>query len=208
MKTIDTRGRLCPEPLIMTKRAIAAAAPGDRFEVLTDNPTAFSNLKSYLTELGIAFDVEVDTIRFTLAAVSAGAAPTVPDPVCPTPPGPVSVPGAAGKGNYCVAVSSDRMGSGDDDLGRILLRAFVNALGEVERLPSHMLFYNGGIRLTLEGSDTVAALRELEARGVGILVCGTCLDFYGVKERLAVGTVSNMFKITEVLSGAGHVVYP
>ena len=206
MKTIDTRGKLCPQPLIMTKRAIAAAAPGDEFEVLTDNPTAFSNLKSYLTELGIAFRAEEDRLRFTLSSVPAGAAPSSPDPVCGVPARPLAaVPAAKG---YCVAVRSDRMGEGNDDLGRILLRAFINALGDADRLPDHMLFYNGGVHLALEGSDTVPALQERERRGVKILVCGTCLDFYGVKERLAVGTVSNMFKITEVLSQTGHVVYP
>ena len=158
MKTIDTRGRLCPEPLIMTKRAISGAGPGDEFEVLTDNPTALSNLKSYLTELGIVFRTEGDTVRFVLAGVPSGAAAGTPDPVCGTPSRSVPV---SGHGDYCVAVS-----------------------------------------------DTVAALKELERRGVKILVCGTCLDFYDAKERLAVGTVSNMFKITEVLAGAGHVVYP
>ncbi|SUE34867.1 sulfurtransferase-like selenium metabolism protein YedF [Rikenella microfusus] len=205
MKTIDTRGRLCPEPLIMTKRAISGAGPGDEFEVLTDNPTALSNLKSYLTELGIVFRTEGDTVRFVLAGVPSGAAAGTPDPVCGTPSRSVPV---SGHGDYCVAVSSDRMGSGNDELGRILLRAFINALGDAGRLPAYLLFYNGGIHLALEGSDTVAALKELERRGVKILVCGTCLDFYDAKERLAVGTVSNMFKITEVLAGAGHVVYP
>ena len=208
MKTIDTRGRLCPEPLIMTRRAIAQGPPGDEFEVLTDNDTACSNLRSYLTELGIAFRAESrpegDAIRFTLSAVPAGAGASAPEPVCDVQP-----PKAAGAtGDYCVVVASDRMGRGDDDLGRILLRAFINSLGEAERLPGHILFYNSGINAALEGSDTVEALRGLQSRGVEILVCGTCLDFYGAKERLAVGTVSNMFKITEVVTQAGHAVYP
>lgn len=206
MKTIDTRGKLCPEPLILTRRAIAQGVPGDEFEVLTDNETAFSNLRSYLAELGIGFRTESDTIRFTLSEVPAGVGPAAPEPVC------AAVELAAGprveRGDYCVAVTADCMGRGDDDLGKVLLRAFINSLGEAERLPGHMVFYNSGIHVALEGSDTVPALRELETRGVEILVCGTCLDFYGMKERLAVGRVSNMFRITEVLSQAGHVVYP
>lgn len=212
MKTIDTRGRLCPEPLIMTKRAIAQAVPGDEFEVLTDNSTACSNLGSYLTELGIAFRLGTagpgeEVIRFTLDADSSFArSDSIPEPVCEVQSQPAVT--KAAKGYYCVAVGSDRMGRGDDGLGKILLRAFINSLGEAERLPSHILFYNSGINAALEGSDTIPALRELETRGVKILVCGTCLDFYEAKERLAIGTVSNMFKITEVLSKAGHVVYP
>ncbi|WP_298061682.1 sulfurtransferase-like selenium metabolism protein YedF [uncultured Rikenella sp.] len=207
MKPIDTRGQLCPQPLIMTRRAIAQAVPGDEFEVLTDNETAFSNLRSYLAELGIEYRTEGDTIRFTLSEVPAGAGPSAPEPVCGTAREPVAGSHAE-RGDYCVAVTADRMGRGNDDLGKILLRAFINSLGEAERLPSHMVFYNSGIHAALEGSDTIPALQELEKRGVEILVCGTCLDFYGMKERLAVGRVSNMFRITEVLSQAGHVVYP
>lgn len=203
-KTIDTRGRLCPEPLILTRRAIAQGVAGDEFEVLTDNATACSNLRTYLTELGIAFEGDGEVIRFTLgaAASGSGAIPAASTVVCDMPEA------AAAKGDYCVAVAADRMGRGDDALGAILLRAFINALGEAERLPGHILCYNSGIHVALEGSDTAAALRELEKRGVEVLVCGTCLDFYGVKERLAVGKVSNMFRITEVLSQTGHVIYP
>lgn len=202
-KTIDTRGRLCPEPLILTRRAIAQGTAGDEFEVLTDNATACSNLRTYLTELGVAFEGDGEVIRFTLGATvpGAGAVPAASATVC-------DAPAATAKGDYCVAVAADRMGRGDDALGAILLRAFINALGEAERLPGHILCYNSGINVALEGSDTVAALRELEKRGVEVLVCGTCLDFYGVKERLAAGRVSNMFRITEVLSQTGHVVYP
>lgn len=203
-KTIDTRGRLCPEPLILTRRAIAQGTAGDEFEVLTDNATACSNLRTYLTELGVAFEGDGEVIRFTLGAAvpGSGAIPAASPVVCDAPAA------AAKKEDYCVAVAADRMGRGDDDLGRILLRAFINALGEAERLPGHILCYNSGINVALDGSDTVAALRELEARGVEVLVCGTCLDFYGATERLAAGRVSNMFRITEVLSRAGHVVYP
>lgn len=202
-KTIDTRGRLCPEPLILTRRAIAEGAAGDEFEVLTDNATACSNLRTYLTELGIAFEGDGEVIRFRLgASIPAGVSRPVSNETCAVPEV------VAEKGDYCVAVAADRMGRGDDALGAILLRAFINALGEAERLPGHILCYNSGINVALDGSDTAEALRELEKRGVEVLVCGTCLDFYGATERLAAGKVSNMFRITEVLSKAGHVVYP
>lgn len=100
------------------------------------------------------------------------------------------------------------MGNGDDELGRILLRAFINSLREATRMPSSVVLYNAGVKLALEQTDTALTLRELEDRGVSILICGTCVDFYGVKERLSVGMISNMYKITLVLSEAGHIIYP
>ena len=100
------------------------------------------------------------------------------------------------------------MGVGDDDLGSILAKALINTIKEVEPLPESILFYNGGVFLALKDSPVVQPLQELSDRGVKILVCGTCLDFYGKKAEVGVGIVSNMYDILQALTDAGHVVMP
>lgn len=107
-----------------------------------------------------------------------------------------------------VAVSSDKMGSGNDELGAVLMKSFFFAETQLDTLPDKILFYNGGAKLTVEGSDCLEDIKLLEKEGVEILTCGTCLDFYGLKGKLAVGTVTNMYTIAEILQNAVSVVSP
>lgn len=107
-----------------------------------------------------------------------------------------------------VAVSSDKMGSGNDELGAVLMKSFFFAETQLDALPDKILFYNGGAKLTAEDSDCLEDIRLLEKEGVEILTCGTCLDFYGLKEKLAVGAVTNMYTIAEILQNAVSVVSP
>ena len=107
-----------------------------------------------------------------------------------------------------VAISAAVMGDGSEELGKTLLKAFVFALTQQDKLPKTILFYNGGAALTCEGSAMLEDLKALEAQGVEILTCGTCLNFYGLTEKLAVGSVTNMYTIAEKLTQAGNVVKP
>ena len=107
-----------------------------------------------------------------------------------------------------VAISAAVMGEGSEELGKTLLKAFVFALTQQDKLPKTILFYNGGAALTCEGSAMLEDLKALEAQGVEILTCGTCLNFYGLTEKLAVGSVTNMYTIAEKLTQAGNVVKP
>ena len=100
------------------------------------------------------------------------------------------------------------MGSGNDELGATLMKGFIYAVSQLEELPKTMLFYNGGVKLTTEGSASLEDLKSLQAQGVEILSCGTCLNFYGLSEKLAVGEVTNMYAIVEKLNGASHIVKP
>jgi selenium metabolism protein YedF len=100
------------------------------------------------------------------------------------------------------------MGMGDQELGILLAKAFVNTIKDVEPLPETIVFYNTGIFLALKNSPVVEPLRHLESLGVRILVCGTCLDFYEKKEAVGAGTISNMYDILQALSSAGHVITP
>ena len=100
------------------------------------------------------------------------------------------------------------MGEGEAELGQILLRAFINSLKEADKLPSAILLYNNGVKVALKGTDTALSLQALEEKGIVIIACGTCLDYYEVKDKLAVGMISNMYTLTRYMSEAGHIVYP
>ncbi len=107
-----------------------------------------------------------------------------------------------------VILSSDQMGQGDEVLGRLLMKGFVYALAKQDRLPETVLLYNGGASLSCEGSDSLEDLREMEAQGVEVLTCGTCLNHYGLAKKLAVGSVTNMYEIAERMTGAKKLVRP
>ncbi len=110
--------------------------------------------------------------------------------------------------DYVIAISSDQMGGGDEGLGRILIKAFLNSLHGQALQPTHVLFYNSGVILCREDSDVLPALKDLERNGIEIVLCGTCVDYYDLKNRLGAGTVSNMGYVTGVMARAGHVVKP
>ena len=105
-------------------------------------------------------------------------------------------------------MDSETMGRGSDELGKLLMKSFLFAVSQLPRLPRTVLFYNGGAKLTVEGSESLEDLRNMEAQGVEILTCGTCLNFYGLAEKLAVGGVTNMYAIVEALANAGTVIKP
>ncbi len=112
------------------------------------------------------------------------------------------------KQHFVVVFKSDKMGAGDDQLGSLLIKAYINTLVENNNKPAALVFYNAGVLLAAEESDTAIALRALEEQGVKLLLCGTCVEFYDIGQRLAAGTISNMYAISDTLSNTGYVVYP
>ena len=100
------------------------------------------------------------------------------------------------------------MGSGEEKLGKALMKAFIFALTKQDMLPETVLCYNSGAYLTCEGSDSLEDFKALEAEGVNIMTCGTCLDFYGIKDKLAVGSVTNMYDIVETMENAISIIRP
>ncbi|MEG1587266.1 MAG: sulfurtransferase-like selenium metabolism protein YedF [Bacteroidales bacterium] len=199
MQIIDTRGKLCPQPLMMTKRAIEAAHVGDELTVLTNNEIACSNLADYLTELGITFTSSSDgsESKFHFVIPETSDKPIACD----------CMPEALKEG-YIVVIKSDKMGEGDEALGSLLLRAFMNSLIEAPQLPRAIIMYNSGVKIAIRHTDTALSLEKLEEKGVTVIACGTCVDFYEIKDQLAVGIISNMYKITEMLTGTSHLIYP
>ena len=112
------------------------------------------------------------------------------------------------RNNTVVVISSPRMGEGNDELGTVLMKGFLYALTQLDELPKTILFYNGGATLTCEGSASLEDLKSLEAQGVEILTCGTCLNYYEMSDKLRVGEVTNMYTIAEKMTGAGKLVKP
>ncbi|MBN1628861.1 MAG: sulfurtransferase-like selenium metabolism protein YedF [Thermoleophilia bacterium] len=109
-------------------------------------------------------------------------------------------------GQIVLAISSDEMGRGDDELGQVLLRSHLHTLSEVTPRPDVLVFFNSGVKLAVEGSPALDDLKALAEQGVQILLCGTCLSHFDLKEKVAVGEISNMYTITETMLRADRVV--
>lgn len=201
MITVNAIGDVCPLPVVKTINAIKTLQGADTVETFVDNETAVENLKRLGQTKGYTVSVEKqDEKRYrVLIQVSENAA--APEEV------PVSCPVPSGR-NKVVVISADHMGEGDEKLGKTLIKGFIFALGQLEELPKTILFYNGGAHLSCEGSDSLADLKSLEERGVEILTCGTCLNFYGLTEKLSVGGVTNMYSIVEKMAGADLIIKP
>ena len=183
MNIIDAIGLSCPQPVILAKRALTET-PGDVM-VLVDNHTATLNLSHLGQTLGRA--VQVKELARDRYEVVFGAARQQE---------------VAGKdsGSYVVVLAGEEMGQGDPAFGRKLMEGFVYALGEQSPLPAFVLCYNRGVALTTENAKTVSDLQALTEQGVQVLSCGLCLDFYGLKDRLQVGEVTNMYRICELMT--------
>lgn len=192
---IDARGKACPTPVIMAKKAISAGESS--FTVLVDNTTAVENLKRLAANQGFdAAAAEAEGV-FSVAFTRTGCAACEEAVNSPLP-----APG----GDWAVFVGRDIIGDGDRELGTNLMRMFFYTLSQGEDKPGAVLFMNAGVKLPTLDEQVVEHLKALSAVGVEILVCGTCLNFYGLTDRLRVGTVSNMYDIVTRMQKAGKVV--
>lgn len=203
MLHVNAMGDACPIPVVKTKQAIASLNGPGQVEVLVDNEIAVQNLTKMAGQKGYAVTSRKEgegRFAVLLAVGEDASAPEAEPPELCRPD--------ARTGALVVAVTSDVMGGGDDQLGRTLMKGFLYALTQQETLPQTVLFYNGGARLTCQGSPALEDLQSLEAQGVRILTCGTCLNFYGLADQLRVGGVTNMYDIVEILTTAGRVVRP
>ena len=200
---VNAVGEQCPIPVVKATRALREMVEPGTLEVHVDNEIAVQNLTRMAggNHLPVRWE-KVGEKEFVVIM-------DVAEPTGDTPrqePELVCVPDS--RGDFLVAVDTDVMGRGSDELGRTLMKGFLFAVSQLPQLPRTMLFYNGGARLTTEGSASLEDLKNMEAQGVEILTCGTCLNHYGLAERLAVGSVTNMYTIVEKLTGAGKVVKP
>ena len=210
MIVLDERGKACPLPVVETKKALEAAASGETARVLVDNEIAVQNLRKLADHKGWSFcwekrgggDFQAWITREAGESLSEEKQREPDEPECPDCRTEGIRPGLT------AVISSEAMGQGDDRLGKILMKSFLFALTQQDILPETVLLYNGGAFLSCEGSESLEDLKKLEELGVEILTCGTCLDFYGLKEKLAVGGISNMYEIVEKQCRAHTILRP
>lgn len=206
MERIDARGQACPLPVVRAKKAVAAMGEGV-LEVLVDNETAVHNLEALAKTLKVEAVGEergeaVYAVTFAKGAAGDGAAAGVDAPAaCPAVQ-------AAPTGGVVAVIPSEFMGSGDDELGAVLMKGFVFALTQLDELPATVLMYNGGVKLACAGSSSLDDLRALAEAGVEIMSCGTCLNHYGLADQLEVGEATNMYVIVDKQANARGIVRP
>ena len=204
MRIVDTKGQLCPAPLIAAKRALKETQVGESFIVLIDNQTSFNNLSRYLKDNNTDFLVSetggVWTLTITRKTVDVPK--TRVEDYC--------TPSVAHfeKGNFIIVITSDKMGEGDDQLGLLLMSNFIKAIKDLDRLPQKMVFYNKGVTIVTNSSPVIEHLRDLEKMGVELLLCSTCVNYYKLEELVGAGILSNMYTIAEVMASAGSIIRP
>ena len=197
-KTFDARGMACPLPVVNAKKESEEMTNGGTLIILVDNEIAVQNLTKFGNSKGFTVSSEKKTEKDFTVTTSTPAAESAA-PAC-TPD--------SKKHGLVAVLSANTMGNGEEQLGKILMKSFIFALTKQDQLPEIILCYNSGASLTCEDSDSLEDLKSLEAEGVKILTCGTCLDFYGLKESLAVGSVTNMYEIVEIMENAGTIIRP
>jgi selenium metabolism protein YedF len=197
-RTIDCRGLACPQPVIMTREALEGAV--STLVVVVDAEGSCTNVARFAGSQGHAVAVEREggEFRITITKGAGGTASEPPPVACDAPGVRTTVVVAAGEG----------MGRGDDELGGVLMRAFLDTLAQFAGDISHLVLVNAGVKLAVRGSPVLGQVAQLEEMGVEVLSCGTCLAHFGIEDKLAVGSVSNMYSIVEVLSRAGRIIKP
>lgn len=187
MIKVDALGLTCPMPIIKTKKALKEIEAG-KVEVAIDNDTSKENLEKMAKELGFPFESirEGEIWKITIDKKETQETHVISE------------------NGSVVVIASDTMGEGDAELGKTLLKGFIYTFTEMETLPKILLFYNAGAKVTATGSDSIEDLKELENRGVEILTCGACVNYYGLE--VGVGSVTNMYSIIEKQMRAERII--
>jgi selenium metabolism protein YedF len=193
MDIINVLGKPCPIPVIEARKALRKMSAGEAVRILVDNDISRQNLEKMAGGLGCPSSFEKrDDGNILVTIINT--------------PAESSSPLGGGTGNLVVAIGKNTMGQGNDELGAILIKAFIYSLTEMDTPPETLLFFNSGVTLTTQGSTVISDLQKLESRGTIISSCGTCLDFYGLKEKLAIGNVTNMYAIASAMGEAGRLI--
>jgi selenium metabolism protein YedF len=203
-QTVDARGLACPQPVLETRRVVEEGLAG-QFTVLVDNDAAKENVSRYARNQGCDVSVRQDGTHYEISITrpETQIKPAIQEEMLPCP-----VPESSVPARNVVFVGNNCLGRGDDELGRKLMRGFLRTIIDVPPLPWRMVFINGGVKLTTEDDEAVEAASVLAERGVEVLSCGTCLQHFGLTEKLRIGRVTNMFEVIETLNQASKVISP
>lgn len=191
--TIDARGMACPKPVIMTKKELESMNSG-ALTVLVDNEVAVKNLEKLASSLGYICSNEENEGEYkVMIVVGEGKAETEETKT-------------EELSDEVVLIAGNTMGEGSEELGKILMKGFIYTLTESKPYPKAILLYNSGVMLTTEGSESIEDFKKLEAAGVELISCGTCLNYFGLGDKLLVGEVSNMYTIVEKMKTASNTI--
>ena len=192
---VNAIGQTCPIPVIMTKNALKEITDGV-IEVSIDNKISKENIEKFAKEMGFSFNTKEENEVFYIEIYKT-ASKTLP-----------KTSTSNQENNTIIVIASDKMGDGDAALGETLMKGFIYTLTEMETLPKAILFYNKGVFLTASNETTIKDLKILESRGVEILSCGACLNFYHLENNVSVGTITNMYNIIDKQMKASKVIRP
>ncbi|MDT8365201.1 MAG: sulfurtransferase-like selenium metabolism protein YedF [bacterium] len=206
MKSIDCRNLACPGPVIQVKKTLEETPPGVSFSVDVSSESSRDNVRRFAESRGAGVRIEEGdggAIRLVI---------TVPVPTDPGTPldrlrAGNQIQDAVRKPPV-IFITGETLGQGDEKLGRILMEGFINTLLDQDRIPDRILFMNAGVKFAVQGSAVLKALGKMIDRGCEIFVCGTCLEFFSLSDKVSVGTVSNMFDIQGALLEAASVIRP
>ena len=193
MDIINVLGKPCPIPVVEAKRALKNTMIGQEIHLLVDNDISAQNLEKMAAGMGMPCTCQNQDDGNILVTIVKTAEAAAAD---------------ADKNNgfLTVVIGKNTMGEGNDELGAILLKGFIYALTELKKAPQNIVFYNSGVTLTTEGSNVITDLKTLVSKGAAILSCGTCLEFFKLKEKLAIGSVTNMYVITELMAESERII--
>ena len=204
--TVDARGLACPQPVLLAKKAIAE---NEEVTVLVDNDIAVENIRRLAAKTACGFSVteKEDGVREIALVRTGSAGQASADTAAEVGLSCGVVPGKEA-GPVVVILSDNRMGRGDDVLGDILIRSFIHTLLQLKPLPAAIICYNAGVKLAVKESPVLDDLQQLAQAGVDILICGTCVNYFGLGDQVAAGHISNMYDIAETMAGAARLVRP
>lgn len=191
-RQVDARGLACPKPVIETKKLLESISEGS-ITTIVDNEIAKENVTKLAKSMNYDTDVNEIEGNYYINIFKGQLNEKIE-------------PQGILKKDMVFLIGKDTLGDGSQELGKILIKGFIYTLTESKPYPKALLFVNSGVKLTTEGSEVIAYLKQLESQGVEILSCGTCLDYYQIKNKLLVGGVTNMYTIVEKVNGAKNTV--
>ncbi|OPY58428.1 MAG: SirA-like protein [Pelotomaculum sp. PtaU1.Bin035] len=194
MRTIDARGLACPKPVLLTKKAIDSGEK--EFEVLVDSEVPKENIRKFCDGYNCYMDETKTVDGWKLIIRKNNSVTTCEKPQEPKPDL---------NSRITFLITCNKIGT-NDDLGTILIEGLINTLPSATSKPHRMIFLNEGVLLTTDNSPVLKSLKLLDDLGVEIKSCGTCLDFFELKDKLQVGTITNMYDTIEAITSGDIVI--
>ncbi|MDF2590599.1 MAG: SirA family protein [Clostridia bacterium] len=188
MANIDARGLQCPQPVIMAKKALEEITSGEVL-VIVDNTTAKENVSRLAANLNYQHKIEDKEGCYYIKISKSDAVDTKTE-----------------NNDFVIVITSDKLGVGEDKLGQLLMKTYTYTLCETKPYPKAVIFINSGVKLVVENSEALENIQRLAESNIEIISCGTCLDYYNIKDKLRVGVVGNMYSIVEYMNNAAKVI--